>query len=137
MNFSKDIGVEEDSIDINVTSLVDIVFNLMLFFMLTTTFSGGIGIKVNLPKASSGTAENTAKDVTVTIDAQGNIFVGDKVQSVDSLRQVFEEQLHQGNRSSLVLRADAQVNHGLVVRVMDAAKEAGIEKLAIATLVKE
>jgi len=77
MNFSKDLVVEDEAVDVNVTSLVDIVFCLLLFFVVTTTFANALGINVNLPSAASGTVEPASKDITVSINAKEQIFLAD------------------------------------------------------------
>jgi biopolymer transport protein ExbD len=133
MNFGKDLIIEDDAVDINVTSLVDIVFNLLLFFVVTTTFATSLGINVNLPASTSATVAAASKDITVTIDDKGKIFLANTPVSVDALRAEFSSQLKQGQQTTLIIRADERVNHGLVVHVMDLAKEAGVQKLAIAT----
>ena len=137
MNFSKDLIIEDEAADINVTSLVDIVFCLLLFFVVTTTFANSLGINVNLPSAASGTVEAASKDITVSIDAGGRIFLADSPVTLSALKSEFARLEQQVSSSVLILRADEKVNHGLVVQVMDLAKEAGVQKLAIATTTAE
>ncbi|HQH25974.1 MAG TPA: biopolymer transporter ExbD [Oligoflexia bacterium] len=136
MNFSKDLVVEDEAVDVNVTSLVDIVFCLLLFFVVTTTFANALGINVNLPSAASGTVEPASKDITVSINAKEQIFLADTPVAVSALKTEFSRLLQQGSGPVLILRADEKVNHGLVVQVMDLAKEAGVQKLAIATTIE-
>jgi biopolymer transport protein ExbD len=137
MNFGKDLLVEDESTDINVTSLVDVVLNLLFFFMVSTTFSQTLGIKVNLPVTTTASVETVQKEITVSIKENGQVYLAEAPVAVDSLPGAFGKLLSEGSRSALILRADEKVNHGRVVQVMDLAKKAGIQKIAIATAPKE
>jgi biopolymer transport protein ExbD len=136
MNFGKDLLLEDESTDINVTSLVDVVLNLLFFFMVTTTFSETLGIKVNLPVTTTASVETVQKEITVSIKENGQVYLAESPIAVDSLPGAFGKLLSAGSRSELILRADEKVNHGRVVQVMDLAKKAGIKKIAIATAPK-
>jgi len=113
------------------TPMVDIVFNLLLFFMLSSSFVMYPGMKVNLPKTSISEVQ-TEKRVILTITKEEKFFLNDKPVPRDRLEGEFRLHFFEGQKI-LIIRADAQVPHGTVVQVMDLAKLAGAEKLAIAT----
>ncbi len=128
MNFSSETIEEADELDINLTPLIDIVFLLLIFFMVSTTFVENDSIKVNLPKASKTPSTQTkSESITLTIDKDGNIFHGQEQVSIYKLESVLQD------KKSLVVRADESSRHGKVVTVLDLARKNGISKIAIAT----
>ena len=122
---------------INITPLTDIFLVLLIIFMVTSTVivEGGArgGVKVTLPKGSAQEVVPSARSLVVTILADGTILIkGGKVADAD-LPAVFGEAAKEDVSTQLILEADAQVPHGRVVQVMEAAKTAGLSHLAIAT----
>ncbi|MBI3128125.1 MAG: biopolymer transporter ExbD [Candidatus Tectomicrobia bacterium] len=115
-----------------MTALIDTVFLLLLFFALSSSFVMQVGISVNLPRTvSSETA--VRKDVIVVVARDGRIFVNNEEVPFDSLWGRLIEELRVQPEGALILRADRDVPHGQVVRVMDVAKQAGAGRIAIAT----
>ena len=120
---------------LNLTPLIDIVFLLLIFFMVTTSFSRETRLLVSLPEAS-GSAENAAESIEVLVDREGGYAInGRRLMSaeVDSLVRGLE--LESGGDVSLlvVLVADAEVQHQSVVTAMEAIGRAGFASLSIAT----
>ncbi len=118
---------------IDLTPMVDVVFLLVIFFMVSTTFiTMETGLPVDLPSAQTAVVEPSSLP-TVTITKDDAIFVGStpvtEAQLVDTVRRVMAD----SGYTTVVLRADTTVEHGLVVRVMDLIKQAGAKRLAIAT----
>ena len=123
---------KRSSVVINVTSLVDIMFNLLLFFMVSTTFLTTPAIKLELPKAKHG--EIVSQQPTVIyIDAAGAIYFNDEPVDVSLLGAALSQELAGTNDKSVVLKADSRVSHGRVVEVMDVIKGAGATRLVVAT----
>lgn len=120
-------------VSINVTSLIDVVFLLLIFFVVTSTFLERPGLDLSLPEASS--AEVAAqKEVTVQIEEGGGIVVdGEAVDDRSGLVALIEARLEQSEKRRVVLEADERVSHGNVVEVMDAARQAGASGIVIAT----
>ena len=119
--------------EINVTSLVDIIFNLLLFFMLTTSFSQSSGLEVRLPSASSTDAQVQPRDLVVALTRDGHTVVEGESLNSEELRLRIVA-LHEADESATVIvQADKEVQHGRVVEVLDAAKRAGLKSVAIAT----
>jgi biopolymer transport protein ExbD len=117
---------------INTTSLVDVVFILLIFFAVSTTFFYAGGIKVELPKASSST-ENPNNTVRVIITKDNMLFIDDKPVTEANLFHVLKQAYNAAEEASLVIEADTNSMHGSVVMVIDTGKLAGFEKFAIAT----
>ena len=132
MNF---LNHSEDEItEINITPLVDIVFLLLIFFMVSTTFVDSQGINVKLPKSSASAAAQVKKDFIVTITQGGKIFVGEKELTLSELRTKLEvEKQAKSSDVTLVVRADGGTRHRMVVDVLDLGQVLGIEQIAIAT----
>lgn len=116
---------------INVTSLIDVVFLLLIFFVVTSTFLERPGIDLTLPEAGSG--ETGVSVVTVRIVADGQVFVGDRSVPLGDLARVLEESLRAAETTEVTLEADRSVSHGQVVAAMDAARRAGARGLVVAT----
>ena len=116
---------------INVTSLIDVVFLLLIFFVVTSTFLERPGIDLTLPEAGSGEIE--ASPVSVRIVADGRMFVGSLEVTPDDLSSVLETRLREEHTTQVTLEADRSVPHGRVVTAMDAARRAGAQGLVVAT----
>src|SRR5688500_16914365 len=122
---------------IEIIPMIDTIFFLLVFFMISTlSMARYRGLPVNLPRAASG-QQAPAETAAVTVDKAGGLFL-DK-QPVD--RAVLENRLRahftQNPELLVVINADDGVEHGRVVEVMDAARSAGVAKLAIAVKPKE
>ena len=120
---------------LNLTPLIDIVFLLLIFFMVTTSFSRETRLLVSLPEAS-GSAENATESIEVLVDKEGGYTINGRRlvnAEVDSLVRGLE--LESGGDISLlvVLVADAEVQHQSVVTAMEAIGRAGFASLSIAT----
>jgi biopolymer transport protein ExbD len=118
--------------EINVTPLVDIVLVLLIIFIVTARFTLPPSIKVDLPQASSPDAPaGESATAMVTLKPGGEIFLDENATTAERLPAQLAE-LHGKNAAAqLVINADENVLHGAVVRVLDQAKRAGIEKVAI------
>ncbi len=116
---------------INVTSLIDVVFLLLIFFVVTSTFLERPGIDLTLPQAGSG--ETEIPGVTVRIVADGQVFVGSQAVPLEELAGILEARLREEGTTDVTLEADRSVPHGRVVAAMDAARQAGARGLVVAT----
>ncbi len=126
---------EEPTVDL--TSLIDVVFLLLLFFMVSTTFEHQAVLKVDLPEASAVEAPiDQAERLELVIDDSGRMYLNDQ-QLVDSdartLRAAFEQAAGEDRSLPLILRADRETPHHFVVTAMDVAGQLGFRNLSIAT----
>lgn len=121
---------------INITSLIDVVFLLLLFFVVTSTFLERPGLDLTLP-AASPTEVARRDEVTVELDADGATWLdGARLEPVD-LEAGIEQALATAGTERVVLEADERVPHGRVVEAMDAARRAGATGLVVATRPRE
>lgn len=122
--------------DINLTSLIDVVFLLLIFFMITTTFQHKTALKVALPEADSAEQAQTAQTVMLTISEDGQFAIDDSMlggNDLDTVTSALASRWQQVEDATLVIHADADTAHHYVVTAMDAATAVGISSLSIAT----
>jgi len=122
--------------EINLTPLIDVVFLLLIFFMVSTTFERETEVRVELPEADAEAMETEPQKVEITIDAQGRYYVnGQEVVNtkketlIGALRKVGVE----AKQPQVILSADRQTPHQAVIRAMDAARSLGWVRLTFAT----
>lgn len=117
---------------INITSLVDVMFILLLFLMVSTTFRQQMGIDISVPEARTG-SEQAAQPREIAVTRQGEYYLGDAKVDEAGLRQGLLELLKKDPETSLVLRADQSADFGRVVKAIDIAREVGGSRLIIPT----
>lgn len=121
--------------DVNLTSLIDVVFLLLIFFMVSTTFQRETEINVQLPEAS-GEALKTEKTVLeVTIDAQGRYYVNQQEvvnTQIETLKRAMQKAVGKETAPQVILSADQQTPHQAVMTAMDAAGQLGFVNITIA-----
>jgi biopolymer transport protein ExbD len=122
-----------DPVRVDVTPLIDIVFQLVLFFMVSTTFVTSPGIKVNLPRSSAETLLQEQEDLHIWMTDAGAVFVDKKSVDFEALETILSSRAVQDPSTLVIIEADTEVEHGRVVGVMDLARSVGLERLAIAT----
>lgn len=123
--------------EISLTSLIDVVFLLLIFFMVSTTFEQQAVLKVDLPEASNvSQPENQADSFELVIDHNGQYYLNDR-RLVDgrpsTLRAAFIEAAGEKRNIPIILRADAETPHHFVVTAMDVTAQLGFTRLSIAT----
>ncbi len=122
-------------VELNVTSFVDIIFNLLVFFILSTSFTTGAtsaGLVVDLPAAASADQQVRERDVVVAMTTDGLIVVRGAAIALDGLADVLGEWRKDNPTGWVIVQADAAVPHGRVVEVMDRVKAAGMARVLIA-----
>jgi len=119
--------------EINLTSLIDIMFTVMLFLLLTTTFSDFTSIGVVLPEAATGQSDRVDNGlIRVLVDESGAIQLGDRAVTLAEVREALAA-VPDPSGALVQLAADARVEHGRVVAIMDVVRMAGISRLHIET----
>jgi biopolymer transport protein ExbD len=119
-------------LSMDMTPMIDCVFQLLIFFMVTTVFAVQSGLKVDLPTASTSDAP-PEKDLSIVISDKGEMDLNGTRVTMDNLEEQLRQQKEIFGSKVLIIKADKKAMHGIVVDVMDAAKVVGIEQLAIAT----
>ena len=135
MNFRKNLS---DDVDVNLTPLIDVVFLLLIFFMVTTTFDKDAKININLPTTQNAAAVPLKKPMEVIIDAQGKYFVdGREVlnNKPETLFRAMSQALNERGEKTppLIISADAGTNYQTVVTAMDIAGRLGLTNFSMAT----
>ncbi len=126
--------------EINITPLIDVVFLLLIFFMVSTTFERESEIRITLPEASEEQAEAKPDFILVRIDAQGQIYIDDDPlpnNRVSTIHTALQEQARGVTDLPVIIRADAQVSHQMVIKVMDAARRSGLVNVTFATRIPD
>ena len=122
-----------DVITPDITPMVDVVFLLLIFFMLSTTFIVSPGIRVDLPQAEAEALRRERQDLRIKIAAEGLLYVDDQRLSPEDLVERLRAAARTDQDTLVVIEADENTAHKHVVEVMDRAKGAGLHRLAIAT----
>jgi len=130
VNFSRARRVEPF---VDVTPLIDIIFQLVLFFMVSTTFISAPGIEVDLPRSSADTVLRDQDDLSIWVAEDGSVYVDDRPVNFDGLKAALDVAAADNPNTLIMLKADRGVAHGRVVAIMDAARNRGLTQLAIAT----
>jgi len=118
---------------LNLTPLIDIVFLLLVFFMLTAHFIEDEAIDITLPKAKSSATTENDEYVEVILTPQGELLVAGEQVSKENLTEVLRGALHAPGKRFVRLRGDHESNFGMAVHVIDCARGAGAESMDILT----
>jgi biopolymer transport protein ExbD len=119
---------------INIISLVDVVFLLLIFFMVSSTFMDQPALKIDLPESGAEPMNSDAPEpMTVYLTSQGDLYFGDQMVRLDDLPEMFRKSIDEGKPLVLSVKADKEVTHGKVIEVMDMARQSGIEMVTVAT----
>jgi biopolymer transport protein ExbD len=128
--FSSDDDAGRMIVDINVTPLVDITLVLLIVFMVTAAYIVNPAIKVDLPKAASGT-ETTRTVLGLTLMKDGALYLNGERSSDDGVIHAIGNELPRNPELQAVIAADRAVPHGEVVHLIDLVKRAGVHRFAI------
>ena len=137
MNFRRK---KREKLDITLISMIDVLFVLLLFFMVSTTFNHHTEIKVQLPEADGAEAEQSPKMLTLTIDADGNYYlpgengVSQKLvdQQLETLKQELLKLAEQSKELPFIIDADGKTPHQAVITALEAAGDAGFTHITFA-----
>lgn len=122
--------------DVNLTPLIDVVFILLLFFMVSTTFQRESEINIELPEASAEPVEEREEMLELVIDAEGHYFIDEQQvvnTELETLKQAIQKFLGERSEIPVVIRADRMTPYESVVRAMDATAQLGLVQMSLAT----
>jgi biopolymer transport protein ExbD len=122
---------KNEEAQIDLTSMLDIVFIMLIFFIVTSSFVRESGVEVNRPQASNVVSQKDA-GIFVAITSANDIYIDKRLIDVERVQATLEHLLLDQPDASLVIQADEHAYNGTVVKVMDAAKGAGIKNIALA-----
>lgn len=134
MNFRKRHSPEEP--EINLIPFIDVLLVILIFLMLTTTYSRITELRINLPAAKSEPNQTRSSEVVVLIAADGRYMVNQHTlpgRSVEQLSASLAQASGGKKETVVIINADAQASHQSVINVMDAARRVGLAKLTFAT----
>ncbi len=119
-------------IELGITPLIDIVFLLLIFFMLTSHFLLDEGIKIDLPPARTSEVES-ARDLVIFLESDGRIVFQDQVVRIEDIESLLSAELQQDPDQTVMIRADRAVILEKAVGIMDAVKASGASRMMLAT----
>ncbi|MCO4320209.1 ExbD/TolR family protein [Aliidiomarina quisquiliarum] len=122
---------EEEEATLDMTPMLDIVFIMLIFFIVTTSFVKEAGIDVSRPEASQATTKPSA-NIFIAIRENGEVWMDRRQVDVERVAANLERLLAEQPTDMVVIQADKDARHGIVVKVMDQIKEAGIAQISIA-----
>ncbi|MGI2261129.1 ExbD/TolR family protein [Shewanella sp. GXUN23E] len=122
--------MEETKID--MTPLLDIVFIMLIFFIVTTSFVKPTGVAYDSPESSSQPNSKKGENILITVNKTGIIKIANRQVDIERLTANIEQMRAEAPEASVLILADKETRHGLVVKVMDQAKTAGVEKVSVA-----
>ena len=129
----------EEEVDVNLTPLIDVVFLLLIFFMVSTTFIRESEIELTLPEASADVREEPIDIIEIAIDANGRYFVNGSAlisSQLAVIRQALNDVRPSDAEPVVVISADAEASHQSVVTVMDAARQIGLTRITFPTKIQ-
>lgn len=134
MNFQR--GMAKDDPEINLIPLIDVLLVILIFLMVTTTYARFAELQINLPEAQGETAKDTPAQINVNVDASGNYQINDSglhEATVDALAGALTRAAGSRKEPVVVISADARATHQSVIRVMDAARRVGFNRVTFVT----
>lgn len=133
MNFKRQASEE---VSVNLTPLIDVVFLLLIFFMVSTTFTKESHLEIDLPQSSGEPAKTAVDEIEVIVNAEGEYSVNERAlinNQEDTLKKAIEKLSNGNTKVPFIITADAKTDHEFVVRVMDVAGQLGFVQLSITT----
>ncbi|QQB74647.1 ExbD/TolR family protein [Fusobacterium canifelinum] len=130
---------------LEITPLIDVVFLLLIFFMLATSFDERSAFKIDLPKSTAAKTKSTLKEVQVLVDKDRNVYLrytdnSGKSQNekldLASFVSVVSEKLNNSENKDVIISADKDIDYGFIVEIMSLLKESGASAINIDTAIK-
>lgn len=132
MNFRR--GIRRDEPEINFIPLIDVLLVILIFLMVTTTYSKFTELKVNLPGASAREADKRSEEIVVGVSANGQYRLAGSAEPLAPIALAAELRRRTADMKTpvLVVHADAAASHQAVIAVLDAARQVGLERITFA-----
>ena len=134
MNFQR--GREKEPLEINLVPLIDVMMVILIFLMITTTYSKYTELQINLPTADAAKQLERVNEVTVLVSAQGQYVINREPVPYRSVEQMADELKRAAGGMKepvVVISADAAATHQAVIRVMEASRQAGLSQITFTT----
>ena len=131
IDMGRKVREPEEEAAIDMTPMLDIVFIMLIFFIVTTVFVKEAGIEVNKPDASLAVLHKNA-NIFIAVTEDGDVWLDKRQVAVDSVRANIERLLTEQPTDYVIIQADVKAKHGLIVEIMDQVKDAGVERVSVA-----
>ncbi len=134
MNFQR--GRQHDEPEINLIPMIDVLLVILIFLMITTTYSKFAGLEINLPTAETEATQGQPNEIDVAVTAAGEVLINRTpvaARDVDSISAALERVAAGAKEPVVVINADAKATHQSVIDVMQAAQRAGLSHISFAT----
>ncbi|CAM3269185.1 MULTISPECIES: ExbD/TolR family protein [Shewanella] len=125
----KHSSVEEEA-QIDMTPMLDIVFIMLIFFIVTTSFVKPSGLDYTKPEASTATKKPSA-NIFIGVSKTGTIMMENRLVDIERVTANVERMLAEAPEAAVLIQADKDAKHGLVIKVMDSVKKAGVDKISV------
>ena len=125
-----------DEPEVNLTPLIDVVFLLLIFFMVSTTFEHQSRIQIELPEATAEATKPEDESLEIIIDAQGRFFIGEEQvvnTELKTLKGAIGKAVGEREAIPVIIRADAKTPHQAVITALDATSQLGLTRISLAT----
>ncbi|MGY8986242.1 MAG: ExbD/TolR family protein [Sphingomonadales bacterium] len=126
---------KEEEAEINMTPMLDIVFIMLIFFIVTAVFVKEAGVDVNRPEAQSAERKQRAS-ILIAVTSQDQVWINRKEVDIKAARTIIEKLFAENPLGTVVIQADRKAKAGLTMQVMEAARQAGVPDVAISALEK-
>ena len=130
-NFMNMSNVEAEESSVDITPMLDVVFIMLIFFIVTATFIKESGIDVDKPEAATAVVQEKAS-ILIAIDANDRVWINRRQVDIRSLRSIIERLHAENPKGTLVIQADRDSRNNTLVEVMDASRRAGVYDIALA-----
>ncbi|MBM2830708.1 MAG: biopolymer transporter ExbD [Gammaproteobacteria bacterium] len=127
---------QKNDVEINIINLIDVLLVLLIFFVMTTTFSKKSEFNITLPEASKELFQPKPDGINVSVDPESNIYVNDKLllnAQTSTIKEAIYAALGNLENAPVIISADAKTPHQMVIRVMDAARQLGLVRITFTT----
>ncbi|WP_417762146.1 ExbD/TolR family protein [Shewanella sp.] len=125
----KHSSVDEEA-QVDMTPMLDIVFIMLIFFIVTTSFVKPSGLDYNKPEASQATSKPSA-NIFIGVSKNGTIMMENRLVDIERVSANVERMLAEAPEAAVLIQADKEAQHGLVIKVMDQVKSAGVNKISV------
>jgi len=126
------LAEDPDETGVDITPMLDVVFIMLIFFIVTATFIKESGIEVDKPDAATAEVQEKAS-ILVAIDASDQVWINRLPVDIRSVRSIIERLHAENPKGTVVIQADRESRNDMLVRVMDASRSAGVYNIALAT----
>jgi len=130
------VASHAEEAEINITPMLDIVFIMLIFFIVTTSFVKEVGLDVNRPSNAPVMEQKISEVIAIRIDENGTISVQNREVDIRAVRANLESELATKPEASVVVISDRNADAGILVKVIDQARVAGAEKVSLAAMAR-